>query len=97
MKFVQILQKAGVEWEHLASLCMITTLMDMAKFLWMNSLEKEKLTEGTEIILLSRVAGMCLIALVILLANFLLMEIVEMVNFVSFLTIGKHVGALIED
>jgi hypothetical protein len=97
MKFVQILQKAGVEWEHLASLCMITTRMDMAKFLWMNSLEKEKLTEGTEIILLSRVAGMCLIALVILLANFLLMEIVEMVNFVSFLTIGKHVGALIED
>lgn len=36
MKPVLIFQKEGVEWEHHASLCIITILMDTVKFLWMN-------------------------------------------------------------
>lgn len=46
---------------------------------------------------MSRAAGMGQTAVVIFLANFLLIEIVVMVNTVGFLMIGKHVGALIED
>lgn len=53
--------------------------------------------EGTETVLLSRVEGMGQTVVVILFANFLLMDIVVMVNIVGFLMIGKHVEALIED
>lgn len=52
--------------------------------------------EGTETVLLSRVAGMDQ-TVVILFANFLLMKVVVMVNIVGFLMTGKHVEAIIED
>lgn len=53
--------------------------------------------EGTETVLLSRVEGMGQTVVVILFANFLLMDIVVMVNIVGFLMTGKHVEAIIED